>query len=189
MNIYSKACEQGPWAANHSGPRRASSLRLIVIHSAEGTSARGVASWFARPSTQASTHLAVDNVRCVRMLKDLQIPWGATGANSDGLHVELCGYAKWSKEEWLAKDRLLRRAAYKTAMWCWQYDLPARWLTVAQIKDGESKGFCTHVDVNKAFGKGSHWDPGPGFPKAAFMAHVRAYLKEITAERARRAQG
>jgi N-acetylmuramoyl-L-alanine amidase len=185
-SLWQIPCKQGPRAANDSGARKATSIRLIVIHSAEAadsfggdTSAEGVANYFSRSSTKASTQLAVDRDSCVRMLPDLVIPWGAKGANSDGLHVENCGYAKWTKAEWLKRTTLLRRSAAKCAMWAWRYNIPCRWLSVAQVKAGRAKGFTTHKDVNDAFKGGSHWDPGPGFPRTEFMEWVRGYYKEI----------
>src|SRR3972149_4306473 len=93
MSSYRERCKFRR-AVHDSGPRKASSIRLVVLHSAEGTTAAGVASFFAG-SAQASTQLAVDDRECWRMLPDLVIPWGAPGANSDGLHVEICGFAKW----------------------------------------------------------------------------------------------
>lgn len=185
-------CTQGPRAANDSGPRRAKDIRLIVIHSAEAadsfggdTSAEGVANYFSRQSTQASTQLAVDRDSCVRMLPDLVIPWGARGANYDGLHVEICGYARWSRSEWLERTAMLKRAAFKVAVWCYQYHIPPRWLTVASVKGGITKGMTTHADVNKAFKKGDHWDPGSGFPKDLFREWIKTYLAEIEASRRR----
>ena len=189
---YSAACKVGPRAANDSGSRTAKSIRLVVIHSAEAadsfgadTSAEGVANYFARQSTKASTQLAVDRDSCVRMVPDLVIPWGARGANSDGLHIEICGYAKWSKEEWLERETMLRRAAWKAAKWCWQYGIPARWVNDKQLANGTSRGLTTHAQVNRVFKGGTHWDPGGGFPKAAFIKWVSEYLAEIKAARER----
>ena len=189
---YGAACRVGPRAAHDSGPRTAKSIRLVVIHSAEAadslggdTSAEGVANFFAREATQASTQLAVDRDSCVRMLPDLVIPWGAKGANSDGLHIETCGYAKWSKEEWLERETMLRRSAWKAAKWCWQYAIPARWLSDKQLANGTSKGFTTHAQVNRVFKGGTHWDPGGGYPKAAYMKWVNEYLLGIKAARDR----
>lgn len=190
MNEYAKPCTQGPRAYHDSGPRKASSIRLIVIHSAEAadslggdTSAEGVANYFARASTQASTQLAVDRDSCVRMLPDTVIPWGAKGANSAGLHVEICGYARWSRAEWLERPTMLRRAAYKVARWCWMYGIPARWVSINALRAQTARGLTTHVDVNRAFKGGSHWDPGPGFPRDTFLEWVREYYTQIKAER------
>lgn len=179
-------CIQGPRAAHDSGARRASSIRLVVLHSAEGSSAKGVAAFFAQKSTQASTQLAADQTCCVRMLPDLVIPWGAPGANSNGLHIEMCGYARWTREQWLAKDAMLRRSAYKVAMWCFHYAIPARYVTVKSLVDGTAHGLTFHVDVSKAFKGSDHWDPGPGFPRDVFLSYVKTYLKAIETERSGR---
>lgn len=189
-------CTVGPRAANDSGSRRARAIRVIVIHSAESedswggdTSAEGVANFFARTSTQASTQLAVDRDSCVRMLPDLVIPWGASGANSDGLHVEICGLAKWSREEWLKdlagadRDDMLRRAAWRVAKWCWLYDIGPKWLSNRQLANGTARGLTTHKQVNDVFRHGTHWDPGPGFPRDVFLRWVKEYLEEIRADR------
>lgn len=184
--LWAIPCTQGPRAANDSGPRTAKSLRLIVLHSAEAadsfggdTSAEGVANYFAKSTTKASTQLAVDRDSCVRMLPDLVVPWGARGANHDGLHVEICGYAKWTKSEWLERPGMLRRASAKCAMWAWRYGIPVRMLTVAQVRAGRMKGFTTHVDVNMAFKRGTHWDPGPNFPREWFMERTKEFYEQI----------
>jgi hypothetical protein len=187
----SDACAQGPRAANDSGPRRASDIRWVVVHSAEASdddgkdrTAEGVASYFSRPSTQASTQLAADRDSCVRMLPDLVIPWGASGANRNGLHIEICGRAAWTQAQWMQRQPMLDRAAYKVARWCWQYRIPRRWVGPTGLKLRRA-GITTHADVNKAFRKGSHWDPGPGFPRAFFLERVVYWHERIAAERAR----
>src|SRR3990172_6695622 len=145
MSSYRERCKFRR-AVHDSGPRKASSIRLVVLHSAEGTTAAGVASFFAG-SAQASTQLAVDDKECWRMLPDLVVPWGAPGANSDGLHIEICGFAKWSREEWLKHEPMLRRSAWKVAKWCWLYDIPVRWLSDKQLANGTAHGLTTHVQV------------------------------------------
>ena len=191
--LWAVPCKVGPQAAKDSGLRRASDIDLVVIHTAEAAdlsgadnTAEGVANYFAREDVQASTQLAVDRDSCVRMLPDLIIPWGATGANSNGLHMEICGRAGWSKEQWLAPEikPMLALAAAKTAKWCWQHKIPRRWLNIAELKAGK-RGLTTHVDVNAAFQGGSHWDPGPNFPRDLFIGKVRYWYEQIRLERER----
>ena len=182
-------CTQGPRAAHDSGPRRASEIRWVVIHSAEAsddsgqdTTAEGVARYFAMQSTQASTQLAVDRDSCVRMLPDLVEPWGAPGANRNGLHVELCGRAHWARSEWLtaARHPLLDRAAFKVAKWCYHYDVPVRWVGPLGLRL-RRKGLTTHADVS-AWQKtpGGHTDPGSGFPRDVFLTLVKRHLAVLS---------
>lgn len=171
-------------AAHDSGPRRASEIRLVVIHSTEGGTAASVAAYFARPSTRASTHLVVDDRVCYRCVPDLVIPWGAPGANRHGLHVEHCGFARWTRAEWLRHRPTLERSAAKTARWAWSYRVPRRWLTVAQLRAG-ARGFVTHADCSRAFPPNDgHHDPGAGFPRDEYMRLVRAFHKQLADERA-----
>lgn len=191
MTLAYGPCTHGPRAANDSGPRKASAIRWAVIHSAEASddtgpdrTAEGVAAYFSRPSTQASTQLAVDRDSCVRMLPDLVIPWGASGANTNGVHVEICGRAMWDRNEWLSPHRLpmLDRAAFKVAMWCYHYGIPVRWVGPSGLKLRRA-GLTTHADVNRAFKNGTHWDPGPGFPRDVFLRLVRDHFARIKADR------
>lgn len=181
-------CKQGPRAAHDSGPRRASAIRWAVIHSAEAsddagpdTTAEGVANFFARQDATASTQLAADRDSCVRMLPDLVIPWGATGANTNGLHIELCGRAGWTRSQWLERRILLDRAAYKVAVWCFSYGIPRRWVGPTGLRLRQA-GLTTHADVNKAFHGGVHWDPGPNFPRDAFLADVKRHYAAIAGQ-------
>lgn len=171
-------------AANDSGERRPSEIRLVVVHSTEGGTARSNALWFAKPSTKASTQLVVDNRGCYRCVPDLVIPWGAPGANRHGLHVEHVGFTAWDRETWLEHRPTLERAAAKVGRWCWLYRIPRRWLTVAELKAGK-RGLCTHADASAAFPPNDgHHDPGPGFPKAYYLSRVKHFYGLLAAERA-----
>jgi hypothetical protein len=168
-------------ARRDSGPRKASSIRHVVVHSTEGGTAASVAAYFAT-TARASTQLVVDEVECYRCVPDLVIPWGAPGVNATGLHVELCGFARWTRETWLAHDATLHRSAAKAALWCWTFGIPRRWLTVDELRAGKS-GLCRHSDASRAFPtRDPHSDPGPGFPRDVYLDYVRAYHAEIRAD-------
>lgn len=165
-----------------SGTRTKSSINKLVIHTAEGCrTALCVASFFAQDHVQASTHAAVDmsGRMAEQMLSDNKICWGAPGANHDGWHIELCGFAKWDAAEWLAHEKMLRNAAWRFALRARWYKIPLKWLTPAEMKaDPNASGLTTHVDVNKAFGKSDHYDPGKHFPKTLFLGYVREYTRD-----------
>jgi hypothetical protein len=170
-------------ARHDSGPRRASTIRHVVVHSTEGGTAASVAAFFAT-TARASTQLVVDESECYRCVPDLVIPWGAPGVNATGLHVEHCGFADWTRAEWLEHDATLLRSAAKAALWCWTFGIPRRWLTVAELRAGRA-GLCRHVDASRAFPTDDpHTDPGSGFPLDVYLDLVRRYYTEIRAARA-----
>ena len=162
------------WAAHNSGPRSRSQLKWIVLHDTEGGSAASVANQFASPDATASTQLVVDQIECYRMVLDLTIPWGAPGGNTAGLHIEQVGWAHWTRGEWLAHDRTLRRSAYKAARWSKAYGIPLRWVGKWGLKLGH-KGVTTHNELSRAFLPGGHTDPGPNFPKDVWMRYAKEY--------------
>jgi hypothetical protein len=164
-------------AAHDSGPRSKSRIKWVVLHSTEGGTAASVARYF-HTTAQASTHLVVDDKECWRMVPDLVIPWGAPGVNTGGLHIEQCGYARWTRAEWLAHGHTLDRSAAKAARWAHMYGIPLRWVGPIGLKLGR-KGVTTHADASRAFTPGGHTDPGPGFPKDVWMSRARAYLADI----------
>ena len=168
-------------AYHNSGTRDLKDIKWIVVHDTEGGSAASVAAMFSRPSASASTHLVVDQVECIRMLDDRDIPWGAPGANTNGYHIEHVGFAHWTRNEWLAHDTTLRRGAYKAALRCVRYGIPVRWVGPLGLRLGR-RGLTTHADVSKWQGTpGGHSDPGPNFPKDVYLAYVKEYVAEIKA--------
>jgi hypothetical protein len=167
-------------AFRKSGTRPISAIKWIVLHSTEGGTAESVARYFKSPSARGSTHLVVDDQECQRCLSDVTIPWGGTGSNHGGFHIEQCGFARWSTVIWKSHLNTLRRAAYKTALHCEKFGIPAVFLKAADLGAGK-RGVTTHREVEKAWPSSGHTDPGLGWPRFLFMALVRRYLKEMNA--------
>ena len=168
------------WAKHNSGPRSKSQLKWIVLHSTEGGTAASVAAFFAT-SAEASTQLVVDDKECYRMVPDLIIPWGAPGANTNGLHIEQCGFSYYTRADWLKHEPTLRRSAAKAARWAHMYGIPLRWVGKYGLRLGR-KGVTQHRDVSAAWPDlGDHSDPGPNFPKDLWMKWAREYLAELKA--------
>jgi hypothetical protein len=100
-----------------------------------------------------------------RCVPDLVMPAGAPGANEDGLHIEIVGYARWTREEWLERRVTLRNAAVCVAAWCALYDIPTDFLLEpSDLLDPTARGITTHATVSLAFRKSDHMDPGKNFP-------------------------
>lgn len=160
-----------------SGHRDIGEIKWIVIHDTESgaNTASAVAHYFHTAAAQGSAHLVIDDESCFRCLNNSDIPWAAPGANTRGFHIELCARAAWRKEKWLEHDDMLNYAAYKAALHCKKFGVPARFLTANDLKAGR-KGITTHAQCTRAFG-GSHTDPGSGFPMGYFIDRVQYYLQ------------
>lgn len=160
------------------GHRGSEVPRIIVLHSTEGPTARSAANWFANPKSRASAHFVVDEKETIRCVEDARVAWAAQGTHQCGLQLEIAGYAKWSRDEWLARSATLDRAAMVIADWCLLHGIPPSMSEdPATISAKGWRGITTHVACNAAFpGKSNHWDPGPGFPRDVLVARVRGIL-------------
>lgn len=162
------------------GPQRKT---LVVIHCMEypetATSAEWCAGFFAGESSpRASAHYAVDSDTVVNMVHPERVAWHAPGANTNGIGIELAGYARQSRAQWLDDDfslPMLVRASKLVGWLCGRFDIPVTYVHGETLRRGAA-GITTHAEVSRVFKKSSHWDPGPHFPMNDFLAWVRAAL-------------
>lgn len=153
-------------------------VRLLVIHTAEipeiETSAEAIARYFLKPDKPSSCHITVDSDSIVQSVKDSNVAYGAPGANSDGIQIELACYMGQTRSQWIDKYSLamLALAADATAQYCLKYNLPPVQLSDAQLLAGKS-GIVGHDQVSRVYKESDHEDPGPNFPWAYFIAQVR----------------
>jgi len=171
-----RACSTAYRARRSSGTRRLRAITLGVVHCTQGSTARGAAVWFANPDSRGSAHLVADSYECYRTLPPSVIPWGAPGTNGRGWHLELAGFAQWTRAEWLARRYLLDRGAYKLAL-NGEGRFPMRRLSRSELAGGK-RGVCDHATASQVYG-GSHWDPGPSFPWDVFMTLARRHETAI----------
>jgi N-acetyl-anhydromuramyl-L-alanine amidase AmpD len=163
---------------------RANAIDVIVIHTMESPekpdTAESVAAWFAGSTApQASAHYCIDADSIVECVRDTDVAWHAPGANHNGLGLEHAGRAAQSAADW-SDDyslRLLDLSAELVAQKCDKYDIPAVWLSAAQLRAGK-RGITGHVQVSQAFKRTDHTDPGKFFPVEAYIARVREHLGE-----------
>lgn len=171
-------------AAHNSGQRLLAKIRNVCVHSTEGDTAAGAAGWFQNPKSEGSANMCVDNDIAYRTLNDDLIPWAAPGLNEQGWHLEMAGYAHWTRAEWLKHSAELKRGAYKAALRCNAYKIPVRWVGPIGLRLGRA-GLTTHRDVSYAWpilarAAGFHTDPGKGFPRDVFLSLVHLYLAELS---------
>jgi hypothetical protein len=166
---------------------RKKNVRLIGVHATATREHSSVAeniqrTWATDDGRLASTQVICDDNSTVRCVHDADTAFAAKGANADGEHVEIVGMANQTGAQYADafSEKAIRRAAVVSALWCKKHGIPVRRLTVAQIKDGVSKGFAAHSDIQKAFPSTGHTDPGPNFPWSHFLALVRKQLAPAT---------
>ena len=157
-------------------------IDVIVVHSMEmdekGTTAESCAQWFLNPSAKVSAHYCIDVDSIVQCVRDRDVAWHAPGANHNGIGIEHAGRARQSRAEWddPYSRAMLARSTALVANLCRKYKIPATWLHPADLVAGK-RGITSHNNVSRAFRRGTHWDPGPGFPIEAYLRAVQAKLK------------
>ncbi len=167
--------------ARESGPR---AISLIVLHSSESPEKPGkamdVARWFAGDlAPQASAHYVVDAGQVVQCVREQDVAWAAPGANRQGVHIELVGFARSLAEDWqdTYSQAELLKAAGLVAVLCARYGIPVVALDALDLLQGKS-GITTHAAVTTAFKRSDHTDPGVAFPMEAFVARVASIRRE-----------
>ena len=161
-----------------SANRGPGDVRVIVIHDMEApeksTTAEAVARYFERGGVVASAHINVDNDSIVQSVYDSDIAYAAPGANHDGIQVEIAGYARQTREQWLdeySRDAL-ELAANAVAQYCLKFEIPVKHLSDSELAKGH-RGIVGHNQVSKVYKRSSHWDPGPNFPWDHFISRVQ----------------
>lgn len=168
--------------ARNYTPSNRTLIDVIVIHDMEYPETPQGAEWCAAffggaSAPRASAHFAVDNDSMVQCVRERDVAWHAPGANHNGIGIELTGYAKQSRAQWLDEYSLaeLRRCAKLVAMLCKRWMIPIGKIAPDELRAGV-RGICGHVDATLAFpGPGrTHYDPGKGFPWDEFITLVRS---------------
>lgn len=175
-------CDPRYRAAHNSGRRPTGNITLWVVHVGESPTAKGIAEYFTSKDSGGSAQLAIGNTDCYRCLGNDYIPWGAVGANTNGVHAEHSGYAAWDRDRWINdNEQLLNRSAYKCAVHCKRFGIHRVFLTAADLIASRLNGITTHHQVNLYAiakhipGDHSHTCPGTGFP----LQHKDDYYMEL----------
>lgn len=138
-----------------------------VFHTTQGAmKIRDLGAWFQNPSAQCSSHHGADSyeqgVFGAYVYEDDKA-WTQGNANDWCLSIELCGYAEWSRSEWLNnRPKLVSNAAEWLRYMVDKYKLPWTILNSSQAQNPDIKGITQHSFLGN-WGSG-HWDCGDGFP-------------------------
>lgn len=154
--------------------------QAIVLHATDGhegpTKAEDVAAMFSRPLPKSRSCTFVGDTDSVLQCVPPSLTayhCGHTG-NSRTEGVELCGFAKQTRAQWLDELSLpmLNRCARLVAQRCAANGIPPTFVDRVMLRSGY-RGITTHLEVSHAWFESKHTDPGPHFPLAEFIEAVR----------------
>jgi hypothetical protein len=144
----------------------------VAIHTTEGImDARDLGYYWQRIDS-GSSHAGCDNTKTVTYIDPIYASWTLLNGNSRSVNMEICGWARWTRDEWLGpqKGRLIQAANWARQM-CDRFGIPKRYIGSQGVARGEA-GIIGHVDYTNGARDGNHWDPGPGFPWDVFISLV-----------------
>jgi N-acetyl-anhydromuramyl-L-alanine amidase AmpD len=176
-------------AANYTPNTRGKrTLNQLVVHVMQNTerpnTARGVALWFAgkttAPAPKASANYCIDSVEIIQCVKEEDVAWGVAGSNSTTIHLEHAGMSEQSRQQWADEysTKMLDLSAKLAARIAARHGIPTEFCDAEALKAGK-RGITGHVHMRDAFGKTTHWDPGPNFPWESYIASVQKYAAFI----------
>lgn len=161
-----------------SSSRGGAKVRWLAVHSTEGIMrARDLLAWSSWPG---SSHASADRDGVLLTPADGFVPydraaWTLRDGNPVSENIELCALASWTREQWLARPKLLDACARWLADRARATSIPLRKLTVAQVDAGWA-GVIDHDDYTDATGDGTHWDVGEQFPWDVVIPAAQHYL-------------
>jgi hypothetical protein len=161
-----------------SSSRNGARVLWITIHTAEGIrKAADLKAFFDRATDRSAHAVADDQTLIENCVPYDRAAWTLRYGNTRSDNLELCGFAAWSRNEWLTNHKgMLNFAADWARSRCLARGIPIVKLSPADVAAGKS-GVIGHVDYTLGTHDGTHTDPGPGFPWDYVIA--RAGQQEI----------
>ena len=148
-------------------------VNLLVIHTAQGaTDEVNLGRYFAG-TTSGSSHAGIgQDGGYAGYVNYADTCWAAPPMNQEADHLEICGWAQWTRAQWLAHMVMLEAVAYWIAWRCTVRRIPVVRLTDAQLKAG-MPGVVDHDSVSDVWHASDHWDVGENFPWDVVMARAQ----------------
>jgi hypothetical protein len=163
----------------HSSSRGGARVLWLAVHTTEGIMrARDLRAWTSWPG---SSHAANDETGVLLsgdgdgFVSYDRAAWTLRNGNPVSDNLEQCGWARWTRAEWLARPELLDT----TARWLAERHrarphIPLRRLSYAEIR-ARQPGVIMHADYTYATGDGTHTDCGKNYPWDVVLAAANRY--------------
>ena len=157
--------------------RGGATVRLLVIHTAEGARTIEELGSYFQGNVDASSHVGIDdtpNTVAVYVRREYKA-WTAAGANPVAIQAELCAFAGWTAADWQQHPEMLANCARWLAEEAAATGVPLQKLTATEAQ-GSGRGVCQHADLG-SWG-GGHWDCGSSFPLDDVLAAANGETEE-----------
>lgn len=152
------------WIPSPNYSSRSGSVRLIVLHTAEGArTIQSLGSFFGSSASQVSSHVGADDTPNTvgEFVHRDDKAWTVSAFNSEAVSIEQCAFVAWSPDEWMNHPNLLANTAAWIAEEAAHFGIPIVKLDDSQAQ-GSGRGVCQHSNLGAA--GGGHNDCGPNFP-------------------------
>lgn len=144
--------------------RERKAVNILVVHSAEGaTDETSLGSFFSRATTGSSNCGIGQDGGYASYVNYADTAWANPPLNQESDNVELCGFARWTRAQWLAHPKMLETLARWLAWRAAVRRIPLVLLSAADVRAGKA-GIADHRTVNAAHKASDHWDVGYSFP-------------------------
>jgi hypothetical protein len=128
---------------------------------------QGIVDYWQRQALGYGAHIIIDkdgnSAYCARPDR---ITYAVARRNTDSVHIELVGFARFTKFLWFTRIKQLRECAKWMAWLNLEYDIPLRF--------GVNHGWSGHRHQPKQ----THTDPGAFFPMGWVIRQANKYRKE-----------
>jgi hypothetical protein len=143
--------------------RGGASVRLLVLHTAEGARTYSDLGHYFQGNVEASSHVGIDDTDGVigEYVHRQDKAWTCAQYNPVSVNVELCAFSSWSAAEWDKHQNMLSNCARWIREEADHYGIPITALSPEAAR-GSGRGVCQHKDLGSA--GGGHSDCGPAFP-------------------------
>jgi hypothetical protein len=166
-----------------SSSRNGAAIIWVALHTAEGSRRRSDLYNFFDTVRSGSSHGGVDGTG----LDDGWVPddrsaWTLLNGNPVSLNLEMCGFARWTRDQWLSTDtvdgcvnprQMVRNAAEWARRKCEKFGVPKSYIGIDGVA-ARRPGIIAHRDYTFGAGDGDHTDIGLNFPWDVFFADMNA---------------
>lgn len=166
-----------PPKGSHGGRFAPGQPSMLAVHCTQSPCVPGRAEQDARyvASKGLSVHYLVDPGDVVSGLDESLIGYGTGVSNPAVIHLEICGYAEWTRAEWIANaGDAIALARPLVADICQRHGFQRRQLTDAEVmavwRGKRPGGVTSHGQLTRLGIGTTHTDPGPNFPYDLLLA-------------------